>query len=61
LSLLSIHRLLIGSGIAVCVLYTLRQGFDYVNASDPGALWRALVAILGAVMLFVYLRSLRSR
>jgi hypothetical protein len=55
------HRLLIGSGIAVCMLYTLRQGFDYVNASDQGALWRAPVAILGAVMLFVYWRSLPKR
>jgi hypothetical protein len=55
------HRLLIGSGIAVCLLYTLRQIIDYVYASDYGALWRALLAILGAVMLFVYLRSLRRR
>jgi hypothetical protein len=61
LSLLTIHRLLIGSGIAVCLLYTLRQSFDYVNAGDHGALWRALLAILGAVMLFVYLRSLPKR
>jgi hypothetical protein len=55
------HRLLIGSGIAVCLLYILRQGLDYINASDSGALWRALVAILGAVVLLVYFRSIRRR
>jgi hypothetical protein len=55
------HRLLIGSGITVCLLYTLRQGLDYINVGDQAALWRALMAILGAVVLFVYFRSIRSQ
>jgi hypothetical protein len=59
LSLLKIHRLLIGSGIAVCLLYTVRQGLDYASASDHGALWRAVVSILVAVVLCVYYRSIR--
>jgi hypothetical protein len=61
LSLLKIHRLLIGSGIAVCLLYALRQGLDYINASDHGALFRAVVALLGAAVFYVYLRSIRPR
>jgi hypothetical protein len=58
--LLKIHRILIGSGIAVCLLYTLRQVLTYVNTSDSRALIRALVAVLGAAALLVYLRSIRT-
>jgi hypothetical protein len=60
LPLLKIHRLLIGSGIAVCLLYTLRQVLTYANTSDSRALVRALVAVLGAAALLVYLRSIRT-
>ena len=61
MSLLKIHRLLIGSGIAVCLFYTLRQGVDYASSSDHGALWRTVVSLCVAVVLGVYLRSIRPR
>ena len=59
--LIKIHRILIGSGIAVCLVYALRQGLTYASVSDSRALVRALVAVLSAVALLLYLRSIRTR
>jgi hypothetical protein len=59
--LLKIHRILIGSGIAVCLLYALRQLLSYAGGPDRGALVRAGVSVLGAAALLLYLRSIRSR
>ncbi len=59
--ILKIHRLLIGSGIAVCLLYTGRQMADYFGSGGPGALLRALASLLGATTLGLYLYTIRSR
>ena len=61
MSLLTVHRILIGSGIAVCLVYTVRQVLTYVSASDSSALVRALVSLLSAAALLLYLRSIRRR
>jgi hypothetical protein len=60
LRLLKIHRLLIGSGIALCFLFTLLQGLQYARASDHRALIRALVAAAAGAALYRYLRSIRT-
>ncbi|GIX47616.1 MAG: hypothetical protein KatS3mg131_1827 [Candidatus Tectimicrobiota bacterium] len=59
--ILKVHRLLIGSGIAVCLLYAVRQLLDYLHASAAAALMRALFALAGALALGLYLYSIRSQ
>jgi hypothetical protein len=60
LRLLKIHRLLIGTGIALCLLFTLLQGLRYFHAGEPSALIRALVAAVAGAALALYLRSIRT-
>ena len=60
MQLLKIHRLLIGSGIVLCLLITLLQGRQYVNSGDPRALIRTGVAALVGAALCLYLRSIRT-
>jgi hypothetical protein len=59
-SLIKVHRLLIGSGIALCVLYTVLHGLRYANANAVADLVHAAVALLAAVVLGVYFRSIGS-
>ena len=59
--LLKIHRLLIGSGIAVCLLLSIRHGFLYVHSGNQGALLRAVGTVVVAVVLGWYLRSIRGQ
>ncbi|MGQ4808931.1 hypothetical protein NKDENANG_02326 [Candidatus Entotheonellaceae bacterium PAL068K] len=58
--LLKIHRILIGSGITVCLLFAVRQVLTYASSSDSSAFVRAVLSVLGAVGLGLYLRSLRA-
>ena len=60
MSLLTIHRILIGSGVAVCLLFAVRQVLIYTSSSDSSALVWAGLAGLGAAGLSLYLRSLRT-
>ena len=58
--LLRVHRILIVSGIVLCGLYTLRHMIRYATAQNGGDLVRTLCALLVAVVLSLYLRSIRS-
>jgi hypothetical protein len=60
LQLIKIHRLLIGSGIGLCLLITLLQGRQYVNSGDHRALIRMGVAALAGAALYLYFRSIRT-
>jgi len=57
---MKIHRLLIGSGIVLCLLITLLQGLRYVNSGDQRALIRTGVAALAGAALGLYFRSIRT-
>ena len=59
-SLIKVHRLLIGSGIALCVLYTVLHGLRYSNSNALADLVHAAVALLAAVALGFYFRSIGS-
>ncbi len=58
--LLKVHRLLIASGIALCVLYTVVQVLHYSRSNAVSALVQALVAFALAVALVWYFRSIRT-
>lgn len=60
LRLLKIHRILIGSGIALCLLFTLLQCMQYLHTQDLRALLRAGIAAVLALALGRYFRSLRA-
>ena len=60
MQLLKIHRLLIGSGIVLCLLMTLLQGRQYVSFGDHRALIRAGVSALVGAALCLYFRSIRT-
>ena len=59
--LLKIHRVLIGSGIAVCLLLSIRHGFLYVHSGNLGALLRAVGTVIVAAVLGWYLYSIRTQ
>jgi hypothetical protein len=59
-SLIKVHRLLIGSGIALCVLYTVLHGLRYADSNALSDLVHAAVALLAAVGLGFYFRSIGS-
>lgn len=59
--LLKVHRILIGSGIAVCLLFGIQQGFTYTSSGEPAALIRTGIAALIITALVIYLYSLRGR
>lgn len=59
--LLKVHRLLIGSGIALCLVFGVQQGASYSSSGEFSALIRAGLAGLIAVVLGGYLYSLRGR
>jgi hypothetical protein len=57
--ILKIHRILIASGIVVCLVYAGREVAMYSNTPSSAALIRAALAIVAAVALGVYLHSIR--
>ena len=57
--LIAVHRILIASGIAVCMLYTGREVANYTNAHNAASLIHAALAVAAAAALAVYLRSIR--
>jgi hypothetical protein len=59
--LLKVHRLLIGSGIVVCLLLSIRHGLLYVHSGNQGNLLRAVGTVIVAVVLGWYLRSIRGQ
>jgi hypothetical protein len=59
--LMQVHRLLIGSGIAVCLVFGFKQGVIYTGSGDLSALVRTGLAGLVAAALGLYLYSLRGR
>ena len=59
MQILTIHRILIASGIAVCLLYAGREVATYSNTHSSVTLIPAALAVVAAVALGVYLRSIR--
>jgi hypothetical protein len=57
--ILKIHRILIASGIVVCLVYTGREMATYSNAPSSVTLIHAALAVVAAVALGVYLYSIR--
>ena len=57
--ILKIHRILIASGIVVCLVYAGREVATYSNTPSSATLIRAALAIVAAVALGVYLHSIR--
>lgn len=57
--LLTVHRILIASGIAVCLLYAGREVANYTEAHSATPLIHAALSVAAAAALAVYLRSIR--
>ena len=58
--LLKIHRILIASGIVVCLVFTGREVANYSNTHSSGPLIHGALAVAAAVALGVYLYSIRK-
>ncbi len=58
--LLKIHRILIASGIVVCLVFTGREVANYSNTHSSGPLIHAALSIAAAVALGIYLYSIRK-
>lgn len=61
MSLLTAHRILMGSSIGMCIIFTLRQVMRFVSSHAISDLVQALLALLGAIGISLYLRSIRTR
>ena len=59
LRLITVHRILIASGIAVCLIYAGREVANYIDARSTAPLIHAALAIAAAAALAIYLRSIR--
>ena len=59
--LLKVHRLLIVSGMMMCVIFIIRQVVTYTRTQAPGDLMGALVAAGVVVALGLYYRSIRHK
>jgi hypothetical protein len=57
--ILKIHRILIASGIAVCLVYAGREVATYSHTPSSGTLIHAMLALVAAVALGIYLHSIR--
>ena len=57
--LITVHRILITSGIAVCLLYAGREVANYTSEPSTATLIHAVLAIAAAAALALYLRSIR--
>ena len=58
--LLKLHRILIASGIAVCLLYAGREVINYANVHSVVPLIRAGLSVAVAAALGIYLHSIRT-
>jgi hypothetical protein len=58
--ILKIHRILIASGIIVCLVYAGREVATYSNAHSSASLIHAALAVAAAVALGIYLYSIRK-
>src|SRR5712691_4444214 len=57
--ILKIHRILIASGIVVCLVYAGREVATYSNTHSSSTLIHAALAVVAAVALGIYLYSIR--
>ena len=57
--LITVHRILIASGIAVCLFYAGREVANSIDAHSAAPLIHAALAIAAAAALAIYLRSIR--
>jgi hypothetical protein len=58
--ILKIHRILIVSGIVVCLVYTGRAVANYSNTHSSVTLIHAALSVAAAVALGIYLYSIRK-
>jgi hypothetical protein len=58
--ILKIHRILIASGIVVCLVYAGRAVATYSNTPSSVTLIHAVLAVAAAVALGIYLYSIRK-
>jgi len=58
--ILNIHRILIASGIIVCLIYAGREVATYSNTPSSVTLIHAALAVAAAVALGIYLHSIRN-
>ena len=61
MTLLRIHRILIGSGIAVCLLLAVRLGWGAEPTHPLGAVLRVGAPLLAAALQGCYLYRIRGR
>ncbi len=61
MTLLRIHRILIASGIVVCLLLAFRLGWRGEHAGPLGMVLRVGVPLLAAVLQAYYLYHIRGR
>jgi hypothetical protein len=59
--LLKVHRLLIASGMVVCVIFVIRQVVTYTRTRAPADLLAAFIAAGVVVALGCYYRSIRHK
>jgi len=59
--LLKAHRLLIASGMVMCVIFVIRQVVTYTDTHALADLLGAIVAAAVVVALGAYYRSLRNK
>jgi hypothetical protein len=58
--LITAHRILIGAGIAFFAFYAALRAWKWTATSSTSDVLHALVSVTIAIMLIVYLRSLRE-
>ena len=58
--ILKIHRILIASGIIVCLIYAGREVATYSHTPSSVTLIQAALAVAAAVALGIYLYSIRK-
>ena len=58
--ILKIHRILIVSGIVVCLVYAGREVATYSNTPSSVTLIHAALSVVAAVALGIYLYSIRK-
>ena len=58
--LIAVHRILIASGIAVCLLYAGREVANYTATPSAAPLIHAAISVAAAAALALYLRSIRT-
>jgi len=60
MTLLTMHRILIGSGVAVFLLYALHEATSFAAGDGPAAA-RGVLSVAAALALVAYLRWLHRR